>query len=266
MATGKKYFWLKLDRGFFKRHDIKIVESMPNGKDYVLFYLKLLVESIDHLGDLRFSDEIPYDENMLATITDTNIDIVRSAISIFSKLGLMTLLDDKTIHMKETKKMLGEASSTHRVQAFRERQKQLLLDDGNVTETLHETEKELDIDIDKEIDKEENIKEENSPVGSLASDDNKPVKHKYGQFKNVLLKDEEYKKLSDRYDDANDLIEFLSIYIERKGYKAKSHYLCMYSDDSWVRNAVNERKRKVGPKANAKIDWLDEYKKENGFK
>ena len=41
----KKYFWLKLDKDFFKRHDIRIVESMPNGKDYILFYLKLLCES-----------------------------------------------------------------------------------------------------------------------------------------------------------------------------------------------------------------------------
>ena len=35
----EKYYWLKLDRNFFKRHDIRIIEDMPDGKEYVLFYL-----------------------------------------------------------------------------------------------------------------------------------------------------------------------------------------------------------------------------------
>ena len=59
MGRGK-FYWLKLDKDFFKRHDIKIIESMPNGKDYILFYLKLLCESLDHDGSLRFNDQIPY--------------------------------------------------------------------------------------------------------------------------------------------------------------------------------------------------------------
>ena len=56
----KKYYWLKLKRDFFKRHDIKIIEAMPNGKEYSLFYLKLLCESVDHEGSLRFSEQIPW--------------------------------------------------------------------------------------------------------------------------------------------------------------------------------------------------------------
>lgn len=103
----KKYYWLKLKKDFFKRHDIQIIESMPNGKDYVLFYLKLLVESVDHDGGLRFNDTIPYSENMLATITNTNIDIVRSAMKMFIDLKMIDLLEDKTIYMNEIQKMLG---------------------------------------------------------------------------------------------------------------------------------------------------------------
>ena len=40
----ERYYWLKLKRDFFKRHDIRVIEDMPNGKEYVLFYLKLMVE------------------------------------------------------------------------------------------------------------------------------------------------------------------------------------------------------------------------------
>lgn len=107
MAENGKYYWLKLKRDFFKRHDIRIIEEMPNGKDYILFYLKLLLESIDHEGSLRFSDTIPYNEQMLSVVTNTNIDIVRSAMKLFVELNMMSICDDKTIYMNEVDKLIG---------------------------------------------------------------------------------------------------------------------------------------------------------------
>jgi predicted phage replisome organizer len=107
VANDKKYYWLKLKKDFFKRHDIQIIEAMDNGKDYILFYLKLLVESVDHDGYLKFNDTIPYNEKMLATITNTNIDVVRSAMKIFVSLDMMEILEDKTIFMNEVQKMVG---------------------------------------------------------------------------------------------------------------------------------------------------------------
>ena len=107
MAENGKFYWFKLKRDFFKRHDIRIIEEMPNGKDYILFYLKLLLESVDHEGALRFSDTIPYNENMLSVVTNTNIDIVRAAMKLFIDLQMMTVFDDKTIYMTEVEKLIG---------------------------------------------------------------------------------------------------------------------------------------------------------------
>ena len=145
--TDSKYYWLKLKRDFFKRHDIRIVEGMPNGKEYILFYLKLLCESVDHEGSLRFSDQIPYNEDMLAIITNTNVDIVRSAVKVFTELKMMEILDDGTIFMSEVEGMIGSASNTdnaNRQRRFRERQKALELTENDgiacipVTEALRE--------------------------------------------------------------------------------------------------------------------------------
>ena len=123
---SKKYYWLKLDENFFKKHEIVIVESMPNGKDYVLFYLKLLCESISHEGYLRFSPTIPYNEDMLANLTHTNIDIVRSAVKVFTELNMMTFLDDGTLYLEQVNKMIGcETGQTIRKREARE-QKALL--------------------------------------------------------------------------------------------------------------------------------------------
>ena len=136
MAEKSKYYWLKLKRDFFKRHDIRIIETMPNGKEYILFYLKLLCESVDHDGHLRFNDQIPYSEEMLSTITNTNVDIVRSAIKIFTQLGMMDIYDDGTLFLREVDRMIGSASNTdgaNRVRRYRERQKMLSLE-ASVTE------------------------------------------------------------------------------------------------------------------------------------
>lgn len=150
--ADKKYYWLKLKRDFFKRHDIRIIEEMPNGKEYLLFYLKLLVESIDHEGELRFSDTIPYNVQMLSVITNTNIDVVRSAMKLFAELKMIEVMDDETIYMAEVNKLIGsEWTSTERVRKFRQNQRALQCN-ANVTES--NTEKEIDKEKDKEQEKE----------------------------------------------------------------------------------------------------------------
>lgn len=204
-----KYYWLKLKRDFFKRHDIRIIEEMPNGKDYILFYLKMLLESIDHNGELRFNDTIPYNEQMLSVITNTNIDIVRAAMKVFIQLGMIEIFDDETIYMREMQTMIGsESASAERVRKHRER-KALQC---NVAETKCNTEIEIDIEKDKELDKE---KDKRSA---------KPARHKYGEYKNVLLSDEDMEKLKAEFpDDWQQRIERLSGYIASTGKSYKNH-------------------------------------------
>ncbi|MBR6987175.1 MAG: phage replisome organizer N-terminal domain-containing protein [Clostridiales bacterium] len=153
MADGK-YYWLKLKRDFFKRHDIRIIESMPNGKDYILFYLKLLCESVDHEGNLRFSEQIPYNEDMLATITNTNVDVVRSAIKVFTELQMMEILDDGTVFMTEVQKMIGsfaDNDNANRQRRFRERKKELALQERYASVTKNNESKSIEIEKEKDI-------------------------------------------------------------------------------------------------------------------
>jgi predicted phage replisome organizer len=106
-TSQKKFFWLKLHHDFFNRDEIRIIESQPNGKDYIIFYLKLMLKSINDNGKLLFKDTIPYTPEMLASITNTSIDTVRVAIDAFAKLGLITLLDDGALFMQEVQKLVG---------------------------------------------------------------------------------------------------------------------------------------------------------------
>lgn len=37
--SGKKYYWLKLKKDFFKRHDIQVIETMDMGRNFIGFEL-----------------------------------------------------------------------------------------------------------------------------------------------------------------------------------------------------------------------------------
>ena len=105
---SKVYYWLKLSKNFFDNHKIRVIEGLPNGKDYILFYLKLMCESTSHEGTLRFSDDIPYDEQMLATITNTNIDVAHNSLQIFGKLGMVKIDENGTYILPEVQNLIGK--------------------------------------------------------------------------------------------------------------------------------------------------------------
>lgn len=214
MADSKKYYWLKLKRDFFKRHDIRIIEEMPNGKDYILFYLKLLLESIDHEGTLRFSDAIPYNEQMLSVVTNTSVDIVRSAMKIFTELNMMEILDDGTFYMSEVNKMIGsetEWAKKKRVQRAKEDNVPQL---SSKCPTELEKEKEEDIETDTEVDVVGNTDSRFELMGGTLG-------------RNVvLLTDEQFNSLLDKLglDAFNHYVDKLATFIIEKGAKVSNHY------------------------------------------
>ena len=121
----KSYYWLKLPKDFFKRHDIKYIMTLPEGEHIVLFYLQLMVESIDHDGELRFSPNIPYSEAMLASVTDTDIEIVKNSLEVLKELELVKISEDGTIILEKVKNMVGfETKWAEKKRAYRDQKRQ----------------------------------------------------------------------------------------------------------------------------------------------
>lgn len=83
----------------------------------------------------------------------------------------------------------------------------------------------------------------------------KPVKHKYGEYNNVLLTDEELEKLKTEYFDYQQKIENLSSYVASTGKSYKSHYATIRN---WARKDANKKPINTGyPQGNeeAKDFW-----------
>lgn len=118
----KKYYWLKLPRNFFGKHYIKILRAKENGELLVLFYMWMLTEAIDHEGRLRYSEDIPYDEEMLAEASGFALHIVTQALQQFTKLQLVITESDGTLFIPKSIEMIGsESASAQRVREYRER-------------------------------------------------------------------------------------------------------------------------------------------------
>lgn len=125
MSDGK-YYWLKLKRDFFKRHDIHILNGMEYGREVVLFYIKLMLESIDHEGELRFSERLPYSNSMLANLTDTPESIVDTSMEVLQDFKLIEIDENGTIIIPKVMEMIDSASDTdeaRRSRRYRERKK-----------------------------------------------------------------------------------------------------------------------------------------------
>ncbi len=229
MADSKKYYWLKLKRDFFKRHDIRIIEEMPNGKDYILFYLKLLLESIDHEGTLRFSDAIPYNEQMLSVVTNTNVDIVRSAMKIFIELNMIDIFDDQTIYMTEVDKLIGSETEWAKKKRVQRGKKDNVPKLSSKCPTEIELEKEKDLDTELEVD----VVESDGIDTDLSTTDSFYREGDTFELQNgtlgrgvVLLTPSQDEALLDKlgFDAYNHYVSKLADFIIEKGAKVSNHY------------------------------------------
>lgn len=95
---------------------------------------------------------------------------------------------------------------------------------------------------------------------SSPSPKNKVSKHKYGEYKNVLLTDEELEKLKDEYIDWSERIERLSAYVASTGKSYKSHYATIRN---WARKdkelGTNQGRRVTGfQTSNPFLEMLNE--------
>lgn len=92
-------------------------------------------------------------------------------------------------------------------------------------------------------------KENNNIINNIITKESKKqTKHRYGEYKNVLLTDTELEKLKAEYpSDYKDRIERLSCYIESTGKSYKNHLATIRN---WDRMDKDRKKASEKPKRN----------------
>ena len=268
MSDNKKYYYLKLKENFFDSEEMIILQSMQDGYIYSDILMKLYLRSLKNEGKLMFKDVIPYTPDVLATVVRHQVGTVEKALDLFRKLGLVEVLDNGAIYMMDIQNFIGESSTeADRKRKYRAKIEQekgnkiaLIEDVGQMSGQMSskcpdknppeleielEIEKEIDIEIEKDIEKKKREKKktmdssESSSSSSSSKKTKKVVKHKYGEYDNVLLSDEELDKLKrDFPTDYQDRIDRLSEYVASTG-KTYKNYLATIR--AWARKEKQEQ-------------------------
>lgn len=150
MADNKKYYYMRLKENFFDTNEMKVLEAMQDGYKYSNILLKLYLMSLQSNGKLMLNERIPYNSQMIATITRHSVGDVEKALVLFKDLGLIEVLDSGAIYMLDIQKYIGKSSTEADRQ--REYQRKITCSKENCKESSKESTPKIEIELEKDID------------------------------------------------------------------------------------------------------------------
>lgn len=158
MSDNKKYYYLRLKDNFFDSDELKILESMKDGYLYSNILLKLYLRSLKNDGKLVVNDRIPYNAEMLASVTGHQVGTIKQALSMFKELGLIEILENGAIYMLDIQNFIGKGSTEADRQRLydrrisEERKQKKLTQSRNLEEIFKKSTPEIEIEIELEKD------------------------------------------------------------------------------------------------------------------
>lgn len=133
--------WVKLDVSLFDNRKIKQIRTLPEGDSLVVIWLQLicLAGNTNDGGQIYFTPEVPYTEQMLSTAFGEPLATVQLALRTFEAFGMVEIVNDIICLPNWEKYQAVEGmekirqQTRKRVADYRERRKELPC---NVTVTL----------------------------------------------------------------------------------------------------------------------------------
>lgn len=181
MATGKRYYWIKLKDSFMSSDEIDYLMSQPDGANYVVLYQMLCLKTINTNGCLvsKIGEMlIPYDaEKIQRECKWFPLSTVRLALTVYKQIGLIFENPDGTLSISDYQNMIGSetdwAAKNRKIRSnAANKELQAGHDTGHTTghnvstdggENVP-TEKEIEKEKDKDIENRERVRDNGSPT------------------------------------------------------------------------------------------------------
>lgn len=172
MATGKRYYWIKLKDNFMSSDEIDYLMSQPDGANYVVLYQMLCLKTINtggclvsQIGEML----IPYDaEKIQRECKWFSLATVRVALSVYKQIGLIFESPDGILAISNYSDIVGsetDYSAQKRLQREnRRRQIPAKGADNNEDNNVDNVHTEKEIEKDKEIESRERVRDNGSPA------------------------------------------------------------------------------------------------------
>ncbi len=203
MATGKRYYWIKLKDSFFADDGpVDFLMSQEGGANYVVLYEMLCLKTINTSGKL--SNQIgevliPYDvEKIRRTCKYFSVDTIRFALKLYRALGLIYEDRNGVLVISDYKKLVGSesdwAEKKQRQRLNGKTNSKKALADGTRGDTDGDTHGDTDGDTRGDTDGDthgDTDRDSNGDTNRDTSGDNVPIEIK-------RLRDKEIKSLESR--------------------------------------------------------------------
>lgn len=231
--------WIKIVTDVFDDEKILLIEQLPEGDSIIVIWFKLLclAGKQNNSGVFQMANGIAYTDKMLASIFRRKESTVQLALATFEQFGMVEIIDGTVTIPNWGKHQSIEQIEARReyqreyMKEYREKQKQLV-DSKSLRKCLRDDLCKQDVNPIDKIRTEE-IREDKKRK------EKKDKKYRYGEFENVKLTIEEYEKIIEKYPKKyKEMIDNLSMYIESKGDKYKSHYATILA---WDRRKQTEK-------------------------
>lgn len=166
MATGKRYYWIKLKDSFMSSDEIDYLMSQPDGASYVVLYQMLCLKTINtggclvsQIGEML----IPYDaEKIQRECKWFSLATVRVALSVYKQIGLIFESPDGILAISNYSDIVGsetDYSAQKRLQREnRRRQIPAKGADNNEDNNVD------NVHTEKEIESRERVRDNGSPA------------------------------------------------------------------------------------------------------
>ncbi|WCG26723.1 phage replisome organizer N-terminal domain-containing protein [Enterococcus durans] len=156
--------WIKLKTTMFDDEKIRLIQAVPESDAIIVIWIRLLVLAgkTNDDGLIYIQRNMPYTEEMLATLFGKNVNTVRLALTTLANFNMIDLSSDGLIAISNWEKHQNiegmdkvRLKNAERNRKYRERKRQERLElENDVSVTSHDG-TDIDKEEDKDIDKEE---------------------------------------------------------------------------------------------------------------
>lgn len=152
--NNKRYYWLKLDRHFFRDARIKKLRRIAGGDTYTIIYLKLMLLSIECNGFLIYEGIEETFEAEMANKLDEDEENVRVTINYLRTQGLLLEKNDGDGFLPQAAGSIGSETYNNVYKRRKKATAELGTGEGleNLQPNSNQIPIEADVDTDEDID------------------------------------------------------------------------------------------------------------------
>ena len=168
--SGKRYYWLKLQDGFFTSKRIKKLRKLAGGDTFTIIYLKMQLLAMKTDGFLKWTGLEDDFASELALDLDEDPENVKVTLAYLISCGLVETSDNISFYLPWAVENTGsETAAAKRMRDMRERNNVTPMLRDSYGEKEIEKEKELEIELEKDKDNssfllEEKQEKEEDPI------------------------------------------------------------------------------------------------------